>query len=116
MELDSHLFIPYMESKIKLIILIVLSTVSSISFATLTPKNKLEKTGKEIFESNCARCHGTDGTKGKWGAKNLKLSNLADNELLAIISNGKRIMPAWNHTLTTNEIELVKEYIKTLRK
>ena len=103
-----------MESKIKLIIL--LSAVSFISFAAITPKNEREKTGKEIFESNCARCHGTDGTKGKWGAKNLKLSNLADNELLTIISNGKRIMPAWNHTLTRNEIELVKEYIKTLRK
>jgi cytochrome c6 len=103
-----------MEAKIKLVTLLL--AVSFISFTTRTQKNEMEKTGKEIFEGNCARCHGTDGTKGKWGAKNLKLSNLSDSELLAIISNGKRIMPAWKHSLTKNEIELVKEYIKTLRK
>ena len=103
-----------METKIKLVLLLL--AVSFISFTTRTQNNEREKTGKKIFESNCVRCHGTDGTKGRWGAKNLKLSNLADGELLAIISNGKRIMPAWKHNLTKSEIELVKEYIKTLRK
>ena len=103
-----------MESKIKLIIL--LSAVSFFSFTTFNPKREPGKTGKEIFESNCAKCHGTDGTKGKWGAKNLQLSSLSDSELLIIITNGKRIMPAWNHNLTKNEIELVKDYVKTLRK
>ena len=103
-----------MKSKIK--IAIFLWAVSFISLVAPAQKNELKKTGKEIFESNCARCHGTDGTKGKWGAKNLRLSNLEDNELIAIISNGKRIMPAWNYSLTKNEIEIVKDYIKTLRK
>lgn len=70
--------------------------------------------GKKIFETNCARCHGNDGTKGKWGAKNLKKTSLSDSELQRIISNGKRVMPAWKNELSDKEIESVKEYIKIL--
>jgi cytochrome c6 len=106
-----HLF--NMESTIKL--MVILASISCISFAAITQRNETEKTGKEIFESNCVRCHGTDGTKGKWGAKNLKLSTLSDNEMLTVISDGKRVMPAWSHSLTRREIELVRDYIKTLR-
>jgi cytochrome c6 len=102
-----------MEPKIKLIF--ALATVSFLLFSSFTRKSELEKTGKEIYEHNCAHCHGIDGTKGKWGAKNLKVSILSDTELLAIISNGKRAMPTWNQNLSQNEIELVKDYIKTLR-
>ena len=103
-----------MESKIKLIILLL--AVSFFSFTTFQPKNEPGKTGKEIFESNCIKCHGADGSKGKWGAKNLQLSSLSDTELVTVISNGKRIMPAWNQALHKNEIELVKDYVKALRK
>lgn len=71
--------------------------------------------GKEIFTANCTRCHGPDGTKGKWGAKNLAASLLSDPELIRIIANGKRIMPAWKEVLTYEEIRAVREYIKTLR-
>ena len=70
--------------------------------------------GKKIFETNCVRCHGNDGTKGKWGAKNLKKTSLSDSELQRIISNGKRVMPAWKNELSDREIESVKEYIKIL--
>jgi cytochrome c6 len=94
----------------------LLLVASFVSYATLTPRNNAVETGKEIFEYNCARCHGTDGTKGKWGAKNLKLSSLSNTELIMIISKGKGMMPAWNQNLTTEEIELVKDYVKILRK
>ena len=70
--------------------------------------------GKKIFETNCVRCHGNDGTKGKFGAKNLQKTNLPDSELQRIISNGKRVMPAWKNELSDKEIESVKEYIKIL--
>lgn len=45
-----------------------------------------------------------------------KINVLADPDLVRMISNGKRIMPAWKNSLSENEIELVKDYIKTLRK
>jgi len=82
---------------------------------TETHKPVMDTTsGKKIFETNCVRCHGNDGTKGKWGAKNLKKTILTDTELQGIISNGKRVMPAWKNALTDKEIESVKEYIKIL--
>ncbi|HMF70114.1 MAG TPA: cytochrome c [Flavitalea sp.] len=70
--------------------------------------------GKKIFETNCVRCHGNDGTKGKFGAKNLQKTGLSDNELFRVISDGKRIMPGWKHKLSADEIDSVKEYVKTL--
>ncbi|AWI25309.1 c-type cytochrome [Flavobacterium pallidum] len=76
---------------------------------------KTEKTGKEIFESRCAKCHGKDGTKGLWGATNLKGSQVGDNERIATISNGRRIMPSWKSRLTDKEIKRVADYVKTLK-
>jgi cytochrome c6 len=102
-----------METKIMLIF--ALAAVSFLLFTSFTRTSEPEKAGKEIFEHNCARCHGIDGTKGKWGAKNLKVSTLSDTELLTLISNGKRAMPAWNQSLSQNEVILVKDHIKTLR-
>jgi cytochrome c6 len=78
----------------------------------VTDSNK----GKEIFESKCAKCHGADGTKGKWGAKNLMVSKLSDSDMKAIIISGKRIMPAWGKRLTEDEMLSVIDYVKTLRK
>lgn len=74
------------------------------------------KTGPELFESKCARCHGSDGTKGRWGAINLKYSYISDAELFATISNGRRFMPTWKNKLTPEQIKKVGAYVKSLRK
>lgn len=87
----------------------------SVAFFSYTSFVQMENNGREIFERNCSRCHGTDGTKGKWGAKNLTLSKLSDDELSAIITNGKGRMPAWGNILKNDEIERLKDYIKTMR-
>jgi mono/diheme cytochrome c family protein len=100
------------ESKAKFILLL---SALFFSFTPFLKKNDTEKNGRAIFERNCVRCHGTDGTKGKWGAKNLTISKLSDDELLTTITNGKGRMPAWRNTLTALEIELLKDYIKTMR-
>ncbi|MBA9071935.1 mono/diheme cytochrome c family protein [Flavobacterium gossypii] len=72
--------------------------------------------GKNIFEAKCQRCHGNDGTKGLFGAKNLQTSRLENTELTAIISKGRRGMPRWEKKLSQTEIESVAAYIKSLRK
>lgn len=74
-----------------------------------------QNTAKEIYEKNCVKCHGYDGSKKRWGAKDLKKSKLGDTEINMIISNGRKIMPAWKNTLSEHEIKLVSVYIKTLR-
>jgi cytochrome c6 len=72
--------------------------------------------GKAIFEDKCAKCHGEDGTKGKWGAKNLQKSRLADEDLLKIVSEGKNFMPSWKKRLSALELKQVTDYVRALRK
>lgn len=79
-------------------------------------QNNTAENGKAIFEHKCQRCHGSDGTKGLFGAKNLQISRLENTELISIISKGKRGMPRWERKLSSTEIESVAIYIKSLRK
>lgn len=74
------------------------------------------ESGKNIFENKCQRCHGSDGTKGLFGAKDLQKSRLENTELTAVISKGRRGMPRWEKKLSQTEIESVATYIKSLRK
>jgi len=72
--------------------------------------------GKLVFETKCARCHGQNGTKGRFGAANLQASRLPDAALLRIVTKGKNWMPSWEKKLQPAEISAVVDYIKTLRK
>jgi cytochrome c6 len=94
---------------VKMILAVLLISLSAKA-------QKPEKTGKEIFETRCAKCHGKDGTKGLFGAINLKGSRIGDNERTATIANGRRYMPSWKGRLNEQEIKRVAEYVKTLRK
>ncbi|WP_298223067.1 cytochrome c [Flavobacterium sp.] len=92
--------------------LIILLFIASTGFSQQKDKNS---NSKSIFENKCAKCHGKDGTKGLFGAKNLQKSKLSDHDYFSIISNGKNIMPNWGKRLTQNQIDLVIQYIKLLR-
>ena len=72
-------------------------------------------TGRTLFEHNCSRCHGADGTKGFLGAKNLRRSLLPDSAIVERIQNGKRIMPSFRKKLRPEEIQTLATYVKTLR-
>ena len=72
--------------------------------------------GKTIFEKKCARCHGKEGTKGSFGAKNLQKSVMADEAITQLILTGKKVMPSFKTKLGSNEIKLVIEYVKAFRK
>jgi mono/diheme cytochrome c family protein len=85
-------------------------------FSAIAQKQLPPLSGKQLFEKKCAKCHGKDGTKGLFGAKNLPASKLTDPELFSIICNGKKIMPSWQKKLSMDEISAVIEYIKTMRK
>jgi mono/diheme cytochrome c family protein len=83
-----------------------------------SPKHfeNIVSSGKILFEQNCAKCHGIDGTKGKFGAKNLQKSILTDEQYFRIIQKGKGIMPSWEKNLTAEQITDIVSYIKTLKK
>ena len=71
--------------------------------------------GKAIFEKQCTRCHGKDGTKGAFGAKNLQKSILEDNAIALLIQNGKKAMPPFKKKLNSDEIKSVTDYVKEFR-
>lgn len=72
--------------------------------------------GKQLYEHYCARCHGNDGTRGLFGAKNLRQSGLSDSAIIQQISNGKRIMPSFRKRISADQIYAISIYIKNLRK
>lgn len=87
-----------------------------LSTSLANAQNNPTENGKDIFEHKCQRCHGSDGTKGLFGAKNLQVSRLENTELISVISKGRRGMPRWERKLSSTEIESVATYIKSLRK
>ena len=62
--------------------------------------------GKAIFDKQCARCHGKEGTKGAFGAKNLQKSVMADEAITQLILTGKKVMPSFKTKLGSNEIKI----------
>lgn len=75
-----------------------------------------EITGKNLFENNCATCHGNDGTAGISGAANLQTSKLPSDSIETTITNGRGNMPTFKTMLTEKEIKQLTEYAKDLRK
>lgn len=76
------------------------------------------------YKAKCSACHGADG-KGdtpvgkKMGMKDLAspdVQKMSDDELAAIIANGKSKMPAYGKSLKAEEIKGLVAYIRTLGK
>ena len=72
------------------------------------------KSGKNIFDSQCTTCHGSDGKLGLSGAKDLTLSTLSHEEKVALITNGKNVMKSFKNDLTPEQIEAVTNYVEQL--
>jgi cytochrome c6 len=77
-----------------------------------------------LFKSKCSVCHGPDG-KGdtamgkKLGAHDFSapdIQKLSDADLAAIIAKGKNKMPAYEKTLTADQIKGLVTYIRSLAK
>jgi len=86
------------------------------SLHTLAADEQVNKEGQVLFENKCAKCHGMDGARGRFGAKNLQKSVLSEAGYFSIIHNGKGIMPSWKKKLSTEDIGQIVTYVKSLRK
>jgi len=69
--------------------------------------------GQSVYEDNCARCHGPDGEGGVGpqlgdGAVAENFPDIADQ--ITVIREGRNGMPAWEDSLTPEEIEAVATY------
>jgi len=74
-----------------------------------------EAAGMVIYNNLCVDCHGTDGKKGLFKASDLTQSKLTNDQKLEVITKGKGIMQPYSKRLNEDEIQLVLEYINTLK-
>jgi mono/diheme cytochrome c family protein len=71
--------------------------------------------GEKLYRANCRQCHGVDGTRGFFGAKDLQKSRLEDISIIQQINAGKGFMPSFRNKLTPGEITAIVSYVKQLR-
>lgn len=68
-----------------------------------------------LFEQKCSTCHGSDGRKMMYGAKDLSLSKLNPDQKQWVISQGNKVMPKFSNELTPSEIALLTRYTEKFR-
>ena len=67
--------------------------------------------GKELFERQCARCHGRKAYPGK--APRLKPKKLSPEDVYLRITYGWRKMPAWEDVFTDEQRMAITAYVKS---
>jgi cytochrome c6 len=72
--------------------------------------------GEELFNTNCTLCHGRTGDLGMSGAKDLTVSTLTREQMIAMVTNGKGGMMPYKNVLTPKQIEAVVDHARKLRK
>jgi len=117
-----------MGSAVLLLAALLLQT-AIVSAALQRKKSLRAKHVDELFNRNCARCHGADGrsdtplghvykapdfTDVEWWRKNASISNT--RTLKSIVTRGKAGMPAFGKKLTRSEINLLVGHVRSFRK
>lgn len=91
-----------------------------------------ERQGKQLYTKYCAVCHGQEGKGDGFNAFNLDtkprdftdsiyMNALSDERLIETINEGGRgvnrssLMPSWNGSLKSVEIDYVVSYIRRFR-
>lgn len=72
---------------------------------------------REVFETNCAICHGYDGAALVEGAPNFAKGERLekkDAELMKTIRDGKEPMPSWKDVISPAEQKAVLAYVRTI--
>jgi cytochrome c6 len=80
--------------------------------------------GADTYKAKCLMCHGADGQASTPAGKALKAASFkdpaavkpSDDELIAIVKNGKNKMPAYAGKLTDAQIKAAVAYVRTLQK
>ncbi|MCO5276091.1 MAG: cytochrome c [Flavobacteriales bacterium] len=72
--------------------------------------------GEEIFKTECVMCHGQDGKLGMAGARDLTISKLSKEEMIAVVMNGKGAMIGFKGRLSAAQIDQVVDHVRTLHR
>lgn len=81
-----------------------------------TSQNEIQA-GQEIYQQNCATCHGEEGDAELLGSANFtdlrQMDGLAPRDLYLVTTQGRGSMPAWQSLLSQDERWAVIDYIRT---
>lgn len=93
---------------------LLLLACGSASVDSANTNGKEKTPGQLLFTKNCTLCHGRDGKMGINGAKDLSISTLTKEEMIAMVIQGKGQMMPYKNVLSKKEIEMVVEHVRTL--
>jgi mono/diheme cytochrome c family protein len=69
--------------------------------------------GQELFQGQCAKCHGKGAYPGK--APKLNVRKLTPEDVYLRVAYGFRKMPAWEDVFTEEELMAITAYVKSDR-
>ncbi|WP_138754192.1 c-type cytochrome [Paenibacillus sinopodophylli] len=68
-----------------------------------------------IYKKKCMSCHGTD-LQGRRGPSLQNIgSRLTENEILEIVTNGRKGMPRFENNIPAEDIQLVSKWMSELK-
>jgi len=93
-----------------------------VLFAVTAAPMVAQENGAEVYKSKCEGCHGTDGQSHTLGGRMTKavvltspeVTAVADADLIAVVKDGKKKMPAFGKKLSDDQIASVVAYVRTL--
>jgi len=102
----------------------VASGVILAGITLLSVPAQAQSGGEALYKAKCVACHGADGKGETTVGKANKVRDLgsadvqrqSDDELAAIIGNGKGKMPAYGKSLKPEQIKELVAYLRTLKK
>lgn len=97
--------------------------VLAIAFAMSVSAFAADATA-DVYKSKCASCHGPDGKGDTPAGKNMKVKDLAsddvqkqsDADLAGVIEKGKKPMPGYEGKLTKDQIDGLVKWVRSLKK
>jgi mono/diheme cytochrome c family protein len=90
----------------------VLGIVAVLSFPATAQDNAKIEAGENVYNTNCAICHG-DQLKSSGQFPNLRRLTANDRERFdTTVRNGRNQMPPWKGALTDEEIDQIWAYIR----
>lgn len=104
-----------MAGKISRILAVGAATLLLLPWQALSIELENLTSAQEVYEDNCAACHGYDGVPMLPGTANFALGEKlegSDSDLLAIILDGNGDMPGWRDDLTPGEQKAALAYIR----
>ena len=106
--------------------LVVLAACATACSRSAPAAERAAVDGKALFAQACAKCHADDGTGGlptvANGPRPADLTAAAwqsqrtDAELLAAIRDGRGAMPPFEGVLTTEQINALGAYVRSLKR